>query len=283
MRVEEFEGLLLTIDYGCELPHQAQFEQFHQLFKQIRRLYFCENPTDMELHFLTTAFINSPFWDYSKEVVIDDMVDNFRVDQCLSQHLTRIADHYRETKTNFAAEKVILRQSLAALVDFGQDANFPYVGSLIPLLLIRTMRRSDFDITRFESEDNEKRATSLDASEVRRTVMRRLAYLGKEQRMRRIISEVEYRKLIDEVVELILTGELPIRIEPMRQQKRGTLLSGYSCEYVTYGISLLSYRYQHSRQLWIDYLSHKIQRSQSTLVKKFTRKPDSWNERIIAE
>ena len=51
---------MLSIDYSCELASQAQFEQFHQLFVQIRRLYFNHEPDDGELHQLVVAFINSP-------------------------------------------------------------------------------------------------------------------------------------------------------------------------------------------------------------------------------
>lgn len=273
---------MLSIDYSCELSSQTQFEQFHQLFVQIRRLYFNHTPDDSELHQLVVAFINSPFWEAFRSVVIEEMADNFWVDQSLVHHLTKIANYHCKSKQNFSVDKIILQQSLAALADFGQSEQFPYNGSLVPLLLIRIMRNRGFDITQFETE-LESHEPQQDRSAIRRDIEHRLRYLGCEQRFGRIITEREYRVLVSEMVELIFTGAMPSTIEPLQQQSRGSLLSGYSCEYVTYGISLLSYRYGFHRDLWIGYLSHKLRRSNSTLQKKFTRKPDSWDERIIVE
>jgi hypothetical protein len=273
---------MLSIDYSCELASQAQFEQFHQLFVQIRRFYFNHTPDDNELHQLVVAFINSPFWESYRSVVVEEMADNFWVDQLLLRHLARMANYYRKSKQRFSVDKIILQQSLATLVDFGQSDLFPYNGSLVPLLLIHIMRNRSFDITQFETEV-EQHEPQQDRSSIRRDVEHRLRYLAHEQRFGRIITEREYRVLVNEVVELISTGALPPSIEPLQQQSRGSLLSGYSCEYVTYGISLLSYRYGLHRDLSIEYLSHKLRRSNSTLQKKFTRKPDSWDERIIVE
>ena len=273
---------MLSIDYSCELASQAQFEQFHQLFVQIRRLYFNHEPDDGELHQLVVAFINSPFWESFRSVVVEEMADNFWIDQLLSRHLARMANYHRKTKQSFSVNKIILQQSLATLADFGQSDSFPYNGSLVPLLLIHIMRNRSFDIAQFETEV-EMSEPKQDRVSIRRDVEHRLRYLGCEQRFGRIITEREYRVLVNEVAELIFTGALLPSIEPLLQQSRGSLFSGYSCEYVTYGISLLSYRYGLHRDLWIEYLSHKLRRSKSTLQKKFTRKPDSWNERIIVE
>ena len=273
---------MLSIDYSCELASQAQFEQFHRLFAEIRWLYFNHAPDDSELHQLVVAFINSPFWESFRSVVVEEMADNFWVDQVFSRHLTQIANFHRKSKQSFSADKIILQQSLTALVDFGQSDAFPYNGSLIPLLMIRIMRNRGFDITKFETE-TKMQEPKQDQSAIRCDVEHRLRYLAHEQRFGRIITEREYRVLVNELVELIFTEALPSSIKPLSQQSRGSLLSGYSCEYVTYGISLLSYRYGFHRDLWIEYLSHKLRRSMSTLQKKFTRKPDSWDERIVVE
>ena len=270
----------LKVDYGVWLAKQEGFAVFNELFREVKDV--CRRgEADDEMHQLATAFVNSLFWDYGDseaigESVLVKMVDRFYVDQLVYRQLAKIADCYKLRRLKYSPEKVILMQSLASLVDFGQTDKFPYLYSLVPFLLIRELTEWVDDIFKFETEQ-------MDTTNVRGMVKKVLYYLSLEQKDGRIISAMEYVRLEEEVIYLITYQRLPDDICSIELIKNGSLASGYSWMFLTYGIGLLYRKTQLHRDLWIAYLERKIAKSRVSLTKKLTVRPDSWNEKIIRE
>ena len=270
----------LKVDYGVWLAKQEGFALFNELFCQVKAVYRCGEADD-ELHQLVTAFVNSLFWDYGDseaigESVLVKMVDRFYVDQLVYRQLAKIADCYKLRRLKYSPEKVILMQSLASLADFGQTDKFPYLYSLVPFLLIRELTEWVDDIFKFETEQ-------MDTTNVRGMVKKVLYYLSQEQKDGRIITTEQYACLEREIVYMITCQRLPDEISPIELVKKGSLESGYSWMFLTYGIGLLFRKNQLPRDLWIAYLERKIAKSRVSLTKKLTVRPDSWNEKIIRE
>ena len=276
----EFASCWLKVDYGVWLAKQDGFAMFNVLFREVKAVYR-SGEADEEMHKLATAFVNSLFWEYGEGQAIGgsvlvDMVDRFYVDQLVFCQIEKIADCYKLRRLQYSPEKVILMQSLASLADFGQTDKFPYLYSVVPFLLIKELTDWCDDIFKFETEQ-------LDTTNVRAMVKRVLYYLSLEQKEGRIITESEYVRLEDEVVYLITYQRLPDDICSIELIKNGSLVSGYSWMFLTYGIGLLYRKNSLPRELWIAYLERKIAKSRVSLTKKLTVRPDSWNEKIIRE
>ena len=272
----------LAIDYRVELMSQHDFVIFNNLFRRIKAVYRNGAP-DEELHQLTTAFVNSLFWDCGKmdemrdDAIIDDMVDRIYVEQMLLRQLTMIADCYKSQRADYSPEKVILMQSIASLADFGQSADFPYLYSLVPFLLIKELTQWVDDIWKFESKTVVK---MQETANVRGQVMRTLNYLSEVQLDGLIISHEEYERLCDEVCELMTHRRLPMEICRLEMKTNGSLVSGYSWMFVVYGVGMLYRKNRLPRELWIEYLERKIAKPKGTLLKKFGMRPERWRELI---
>ena len=275
----------LAIDYRVELMCQHDFVIFNNLFRKIKVVYRNGAPDD-ELHQLTTAFVNSLFWNCERvdgeldDAIIDDMVDRIYVEQMLLRQLRMIADCYKSQRADYSPEKVILMQSIASLADFGQSADFPYLYSLVPFLLIKELTQWVDDIWKFESKTVEQ---IQGTTNVRGQVMRTLNYLSERQLEGLIISHEEYVRLCDEVCELMANGRLPTKICRLELKANGSLISGYSWMFVAYGIGILYRKNRLPRELWIEYLERKIAKPKGTLLKKFGMRPERWRELITRE
>ena len=280
MRRGQYADCGLKVDYGVWLAEQEGFSVFNELFRQVKAVYR-RGEADDEMHQLAVALVNSLFCEESEGnegSVMENLLDRFYVDQLVFRQLAMIADCYRGQRMRYSPEKVILMQSLASLVDFGQTEKFPYLYSLVPFLLIRELTDWVDDIFKFESE-----RVAVDNGSVRLRVKKTLYYLSQEQRDGFIITAKQYEQLVDEVCELITHQRLPANIERLEVNAKGSLASGYSWKFVTYGIGLLYRRNQLPRELWIDYLSYKLSKPKSSLLKKFTARPDFWGQTIIRE
>lgn len=277
LRRGQYADCGLKVDYGMWLAEQSGFEVFNDLFRQVKMVYQ-RGEADDEMHKLTTAFVNSLFCGECDAPTMDDLLDRFSVDRLVFRQLAMIADCYKSKRTLYSAEKVILMQSLASLADFGQTDKFPYLFSLVPFLLIRELTDWVDDVFKFESEQ-----ATIDNGSVRLRVKKTLYYLSQEQKYGLIITTKQYEQLVDEVCELITQQQLPADIEQLEVNAKRSLASGYSWKFVTYGIGLLYRKNQLPRELWIDYLSYKLSKPKSSLLKKFTARPDFWEQTIIRE
>lgn len=279
----------LSVDYEIELTKQSNFGVFNQLFRQIKMVYR-RGEADDELHQLSTVFVNSLFWDYAPyeklgavgEQILEDMLDRMYVEQTMYRHLTSIANHYRVRRQYYSPEKVVLMQSLASLSDFYQTSGFPYFYSLVPFMLMNELCNWVDDIRKFESEA-QRLEDGVATKDVRRKIEQTLRFLSKPQLDGYIIKAREYERLVDEIEELLREGRLPSEIVALEITAKGTLGSGYSWMFVSYGISLLYRKNRLPRELWIEYLSVKILKSKAILQKKFATRPTSWSEKIIEE
>lgn len=286
LRCEEFKGVDLKVDYGCPLMGQVDFARFRALLREIGVYDF---GNDAEAMRLMAAMMNSLFWDYDSaehrladgslsESLIDDLCDRMVVERIVLLHLTRIADHYKHRGKEFAGEKVILEQSLAAMADVAQGLGIERRYTLVAHLLTLELHVLVEDISVFESKEK------CDAPTSTLLVMQRaLGYLGREHHGRRVISTEEYTALIDEVMEILSTERVPTTIVPLKLLPNGALRSGFSTGFVSYGIYRLYCRCKVAREVWIDYLLSKIGGSKSNLQKKFTRQPASWSEKIVGD
>lgn len=277
LRRGQYADCGLVVDYGVWLAKQEGFAVFNELFRRVKAVYR-RGEADDEMHRLATALVNSLFCETDNAPTMEDLLDRFYVDRLVFRQLAMIADYYRAQRIRYSPEKVILMQSLASLIDFGQTDGFPYLYSLVPFLLIRELTDWVDDIFKFESEQ-----VAVDHGSVRLRVKKTLYYLSQEQRDGRIITAEQYEQLEDEICELITHQRLPANIKRLEVNAKGSLASGYSWKFVTYGIGLLYRRNQLPREIWIDYLSYKLSKPKSSLLKKFTARPDFWEQTIIRE
>ena len=275
MRRGQYADCGLKVDYGMWLAEQSGFVVFNELFRQVKMVYQ-RGEADDEMHWLTTAFVNSLFCGECDAPTMDDLLDRFSVDRLVFRQLAMIADCYKAKRTLYSAEKVILMQSLASLVDFGQTDKFPYLYSLVPFLLIRELTEWVGNIFTFESEQ-------VDANNVNAMVKKTLYYLSQEQKDGRIITTEQYEQLQEEVCYLISYQRLPADISPIALKSKGSLVSGYSWMFVTYGIGLLYRKNELPRELWIAYLERKFAKTKVTLQKKLGVRPDGWADKIIRD
>ena len=283
LRRGEFQDVTFAVDYRTCLANHIDFARFNALLCEIRS---SNSESDDELRQLVVALLNSPFWAYDDALlastaneVVAKMADRMYVEVQLHRHVTLIANHYKHRRHRYSAEKVILEQMLASLADFGMQMAYERHYCLVAFLLLKELREWVVDISVFESEQISEPTTSS-LSALRLSVQRSLAYLDRPQRGGRIISPNEYALLINEIVELLTTEQLPNVIVPLALRPNGALLSGFSYTFVTYGINLVYRRNSLPRDIWIEYLCSKICRQKSTIEKKFSLKPDTWAEKI---
>ena len=284
LRRGEFQDVTFAVDYRTCLANHIDFARFNALLCEIRS---SNSESDDELRQLVVALLNSPFWAYDDALlastaneVVAKMADRMYVEVQLHRHVTLIANHYKHRRHRYSAEKVILEQMLASLADFGMQMAYERHYCLVAFLLLKELREWVVDISVFESEQISEPTTSS-LSALRLSVQRSLVYLDRPQRGGRIISPNEYALLINEIVELLTTEQLPNVIVPLALRPNGALLSGFSYTFVTYGINLIYRRNSLPRNIWIEYLFKKICRPKATIDRKFSRIPDTWRDKIV--